>query len=143
MRGPHEAEGKLRAELDGRFDFDRFEVLQAILRFFERVERQRRSVLGRSFLVVERGIFFLQVSGVGQNDRAQIDGRWCGVDGAVEAFFHQPRNPAAVVEMRVGEYDCINLAGGDRCVLPVAFAPLLRALKQAAVDQRLESLFAA
>src|ERR1700722_14179391 len=73
--------------------------------------------------------------GVGKNNPAQID-RWCGgVDRPAEAFLDQAGNPAAMIEMSVGEDDRVNPIGRDRHVMPVALAPLFRALKHAAVDE--------
>jgi hypothetical protein len=96
-------------------------------------------MLGRSFLVMEARFFFLQVAGVGQHHRAQVDGGLGGVNGAVKAFFHQPRNPAAVVEMSVGEDDGVNGMRRHRCILPIARAPFLGPLEEPAVDQHLHA----
>ena len=60
------------------------------------------------------------------------------VDRAVETLFHQSRNPAAVVEMRVCEDHRVNRFGWDRQILPVALAPLLLTLKESAIDQYLQ-----
>ena len=89
---------------------NRLEVLQRILRFLEGVERQGGIVLGLIHLVVEARVFFLQVAGVGKDDAAQIDRRRRGVNRAAESLFHQARNPAAVVEMRVRQDDGIDFA---------------------------------
>ena len=62
VRRRHEAEGKLGAELFALFHRHCLEVLHARLGLVERVERQRGIVLRFFDLVVERGIFFLEVS---------------------------------------------------------------------------------
>src|SRR5215468_3555526 len=91
-------------------------------------------------LVVEGRVFFLQVAGVGQDDPAQVDGRRRRVDRAGETFFHEAWNPSAVVKMSVREDHGIDLARGNRQLFPVAFSPLFLALKQAAIDEDLNSL---
>src|SRR5438270_9143503 len=101
---------------------------------FKSVQRQRRGVLRLLHLVVERGIFFLQVARIGKNDSAQIDRRRTGVNGAAKALFHQTRNPATMVQMSVGEDDCVNFLRRNWSVPPVALPPFLWTLKQAAVD---------
>src|SRR5437764_8205839 len=112
----------------------RFEVLQRVLRLFKRVQWQRRGVLRLVHLVVERGIFFLQVARIGKNDSAQIDRRRTGVNGTAKALFYQARNPAAMVQVSVSEDDCINFLRGNWSIPPVALPPFLWSLKQASVD---------
>ena len=68
MRGPYEAEGKLGTQLRGLLDGHRFEEVLAILRFFERGQRQCRIVLRHLPFVVVGGVFFLQVPGIGQHN---------------------------------------------------------------------------
>src|SRR5438105_4242407 len=83
------------------------------------------------------------MSGVRQQNAAQIDGGRGCVDRSRETLLHQTRNPAGVIKMRVGQDDSVNLAGWNRQVLPVALAPLLLALEQPAIHQDLKSAFAA
>src|SRR5580704_985761 len=93
-------------------------------------------------LVVELGIFFLQMSRVRQQDAAQIN-RWrCGINWAVEALFNQPRNPAGVIEVRVRQDNRVNGICRHRQVLPVTLAPFFLPLKEAAVDQHLQASWA-
>ena len=140
MRRANEAEGKLRREPNILLHADGLEILQRVLRLIERVKRQCRIVFRLLHLVVEARIFFLQVTGVGKNDAAQID-CWCRcVDRAAKAVFDQPRNPAAMIEMGVGQNDRIDSVGRDRHVMPVALAPFLRPLKHAAVDENLQAV---
>src|SRR5262245_48561651 len=77
--------------------------------------------------------------GVRQDDAAEVDGRLSGVDGPAEAFFHESGNPAAVIEMGMGEDDGVDGVGGNGCVLPVALAPFFWSLEHAAVDQDLKA----
>ena len=41
----------------------------------------------------------------------------------------------------MGQDDRINFVSGDRCVLPVPFAPFLLALEHPAINQHLDSFF--
>src|SRR5579872_6747516 len=93
-------------------------------------------------LVVEAGVFFLQVARVGKNDAAEIDGWRRGVDRPAESLFHQAWNPAAVIEMGVGQNDRVDLLRRDGRVAPVALAPFLRTLKEPAIDKDLEAALA-
>ncbi len=68
----------------------------------------------------------------------KLDGGRGGVDRPVKALLHQPRDPAGVVEMRVGQDDGIDGVRGYRQVLPVALAPFLLALKETTIDQHLQ-----
>ncbi len=137
-----EPKRKFGADLRGLPDRDRLEELHAVLGVEQRVERQSRAVLGGLRLVVVGRVFFLQMSGVGEHHGTQLNRSLGGVDRAVESFFDQARNPAAVVEVRVGKNDGIDFAGGHRRVLPVFFAPFLLSLKHSAIDQDLQSLLA-
>src|SRR5579862_7099419 len=93
-------------------------------------------------LVIKARVFFLQVPGVGKNNFAQINRRLCRVNLPAKSPLHQSRDPAAVVEMRVGQHDRVNLLRRDRRIAPVALAPLLWPLKQSAVDENLKSALA-
>ncbi len=68
MRGADEAKRQFGVQLRGLPNRNRLEEPLAILRFFERVQGQRRIMLRHFSLVVERRVFFLQVSGVRQHD---------------------------------------------------------------------------
>ncbi len=142
MRGPHEAKRDFSREFHRLAHADRLELLQRFLRFFERIERQRRIVLRFLHLVIEARVFFLQMSGVGQDNAAQINRRLRGIDRPAESIFDQARNPSAVVEVRVGQDDRIDPVRRDRKILPVALAPFLRPLEEPAVDERLKSAVA-
>ena len=139
----HEAERKFRAKLFGLAEVQALKARQALLRLLHGVERQRRLVLRGLMFVVERGIFFLQVAGIRQQDGAQINRGGRGVNRAGESFLHQARNPAAVVKMSVGQDNRVNLPGRYGHVLPVAFPPLLGTLKQSAVDEDLKAVLGA
>src|ERR1700733_3491926 len=139
MRGGYKTKRKLRAHLDGVRNRDRLEILHAILRLFERVERQRRRVLRRTALVIKRGVFFLEMSRIWQHDRAQIDGWLRGINRPAKALLHETWNPSTMIEVRVSQNDRINCARRNRRVLPVAFAPFFLSLKESAVDKNAKS----
>ena len=134
----HEAEFHFRTKLLSLSQLHRPEILQARLRLHEGVERQRRIVLRLVMHVVEGGVFFLQVAGIGQQNATQIYSRRRGVDWSVKPLLYQPRNPSAVVKMRVGEHDGINLPRRNWRILPVPLAPFFWSLEHAAVDQKLK-----
>ena len=98
-------------------------------------------MLGFLDLVVEACIFFLQVAGVGEDNASQIDGGRGGVNWAMKAFFDQAGNPAAVIEVSMGDDDGVNLFRRDRSVAPVPFAPFFGTLEEPAVDQDLQAAF--
>src|SRR5437667_10903728 len=109
MRGMYEAKRKLRRDLFGLAERHWLEILKAGLRFFQCVERKRRIVTRCLMSIVELGIFFLQVTRVGQNNTAQINRRRSRIDRPAKSLFHQSRNPATMVEMSVSENQTFNL----------------------------------
>ncbi len=143
MGSPNESEGKLGRKFNRLAHLHRLEILQGILGLLECIERQSRVVLRLFPFVVEVGVLFLQVSRVGKNDAAQIDSWGRRVNRPAKTFFHETRNPAAVVQMRVGQNNRVNLFGRNRRVAPVALAPVLLSLEKPAIDQSLEPAFAA
>jgi hypothetical protein len=48
-----------------------------------------------------------------------------------------------MIEVGVGQNHCVNFFGWNRHVLPVSLPPLLRALKEPAIDQELKTVFPA
>ena len=86
-------------------------------------------VLGRFLLVVKARFFLLQMAGVRQYDGTQIDCWRRGKDRPGEAFFGQPGNPAAMVEMRVRQNYGVNIARRNGSIFPVAQPPFLLPLK--------------
>ena len=90
------------------FKLHRLEILQAGLRLGERVQRQRRMVFRLLVPVVKIGVFFLQMPGVRKDDSTQVNRGRRGVDRAAEAFPHQTWNPAAVIEVSVGQDHSID-----------------------------------
>ena len=99
-------------------------------------------MLGGPFLIVEARLLLLQVTGVRQDDGAQVDRRRGGIDRPVEALLDQPRNPTAMVEVRMREDHCVYLLRRNRHILPVSLPPLFVALEQPTVDQDLKAILA-
>ena len=111
-------------------------MLERRARILDRIERQGGLVLGEAMAVGEFGVLFLQVPGVGQQDRAEVGGRLRAEDGSSEAALDQQRQLAGVVEMGMGEDDGVDAARLDRKRRPILQAQRLEALKQAAVDEK-------
>src|ERR1700722_4398464 len=93
-------------------------------------------------LSVKLRVFFLNVTCIGEQDPAQINGCRRRVDRATKASLYQARNPSAVVEMRMRQHTPVDFGRRDRKVLPVPLAPLFLPLKQAAVDEDLQTTLA-
>jgi hypothetical protein len=127
--GPPAANG-----LEGLAERLRVDPAQAVQRIAAGVQRQRRCVFRKAVPVGEGGVFFLDVAAVGQKDAAEVARAGGGVHPSVEAFAHQHRQVAAVVQVGVGQDDGVDLAGHHRQGSPVAQAQLLVALEQPAVD---------
>ena len=99
------------------------------------VERQRRRVLRVAVAVRVRRVFFLDAAGVGQHDPAEILRAGGAEDAAAEALRDEPRQIAAVIEVRVRQHDGVDLRWLDRKVLPVPLAQLLQPLEEPRVDE--------
>ena len=101
------------------------------------VERQRRFVLRVALLVGVLRVLFLDVGGVAQEQIRQVRRRRCGEDRSLVAQLDEPGQVPRVIDMGVGEDHRIYTLRIEARVLPVAFAELLRALEQPAIDQKL------
>ena len=80
-------------------------------------------------------IFFLQLRGVRKHDAREIRGGRRAEDAALEALRDQPRQIAAVIEMRVRQDDRLDRVSANGQRLPVALAQVLQSLKQPAIDE--------
>ena len=129
--------GHRRRNLNPAAAFHRCEILHARLRFFQCVKRQRGIVARCLLFVVEGRIFFLQVAGIGQQNAAQVDGGRGCVDRSAKALLHQPGNPSAMVQVRMGQNCIIDGLWVDRQRLEVALFQFVGALEEAAVHQQL------
>src|SRR5438270_772710 len=81
--------------------------------------------------VVERPVLFLQVTGIRQQNTAEVDRGRRGINRTAKSTFYQSRNPAAMVQMGVSQNHMLNVSGGHRQVLPIALAPFFLSLEQA------------
>ena len=99
------------------------------------VQRQGGRVLRVPMTVCLTRILLLDMRRVGQHERAQVLRARRAEHTPAEPLRDQPRQIAAVVEMRVGEHDRIDARRIDRERRPVAEAQLLQPLKQATVDE--------
>ncbi len=59
------------------------------------------------------------------------------IDAAPKAVFHQKRQIATVIDMRMGKHHRAQLRGRKRRAIPIAQSKLFQALKQAAVNQNI------
>jgi len=82
------------------------------------------------------GLFFLQVSGVREQDLEEVRRRPRRVDAPPEAVLHEPRQVARVVDVAVGQDHPVHRRGLDRQTVPVAQSQLLEPLVQPAVDEQ-------
>ena len=112
-------------------------MLESRARIFHGIERQRRLVLGETVTVRIFGVLFLQITGVGQKDGAEIGRRMGAENGSAKAALDQQRQIAGVVEMGVRENDGVDAARFDRKLRPILEPQRLEPLKQAAVDEQL------
>ncbi len=114
---------------------DRLQQSQGPRGVFPREEGQRRPVPCVALAIRPLGVLFLDVRGVVEDDPGQFGRRARAEHPAAEALADEPRQVAAVIEVRVGEHHGPNRVGADGEGLPVAFAQELEALEEAAVDE--------
>ena len=131
-----EAEREARRELLPALVGDRLEVLHDLADVPLLVEGKRRAVLGRPLLVQERRVFLLQPRRVQQHHAGELGRRRGGVHRAPEAGLVEAREPAAVVDVRVGQDDVAQRPGVELRALPVQLAQRLQPLEQAAIHER-------
>jgi hypothetical protein len=99
------------------------------------VERQRLGVAAVFLEAGVLGVFFLKVAGIAQENAAQLDGRPVGIDRIAVAVLHQTRQPAGVVQVRVGENTPINRPRINGKRIPVALLEFAASLKEPAIHQ--------
>ena len=129
MRRAHEPKTYFRTQLFAFIERQGLEVRQTVQSFLKGVKRQRRVMFRFVVLVVERGVFFLQMARVGKKNSAEVDRCRSGVNRSAKTCFDQARNPSAVVQMGMGQDDGIYFFCRNRGVAPVAFPPVFLALK--------------
>src|SRR5215469_18757566 len=79
---------------------------------------------------------------VRQDDPAQVDSRRRRVDWPAETFLHKSWNPPTMIEMCMRKNDRVDRFCGNGGAAPVAFAPLLRSLKESAINENLKAALA-
>ena len=87
------------------------ENIQRVLLGVERIDMLAARALALAVFVLS--VALLNVSGVEQHDLHQICCQACRQDAAVEAVFHQQRDTARVVDVRVGDEQNIDIAGSE------------------------------
>ena len=87
------------------------EDIQRVLLGVERINMLAARALALAVFVLS--VALLNVSGVEQHDLHQICCQACRQDAAVEAVFHQQRDTARVVDVRVGDEQNIDIAGSE------------------------------
>ena len=70
----------------------------------------RRFTGAQSFAILPLGVGNLQASGVAQDQAGHVQRRWCSVNGAGVAHFHEQRQSTGMIQMSVGENDRIEFA---------------------------------
>jgi len=84
------------------------EFVHARLRVLHGVQRLKRRVVLLALLRVDKfNVLELEMGRVTQHDAAQVDGGRCRVNGPAEPLFHQVRDVAAVVHVRVRQYQAV------------------------------------
>ncbi len=123
------------ADLKGVCVVEGLDLRQHAPRVLLRVEGQRGLVLGEALLVGVARVFFLDVSGVGQQDAAEVARGGGGVDRRFEAIPDHHGQVSRMVQVGVREDHGVEAIGRHRRALPVAQPQLLEALVEAAVDE--------
>src|SRR5207253_10641504 len=114
VSGAIEPQGIVRRKLEGLrlvYGAKRFERLH---RLGVSVKRQGWLVLAEALLIGVRRVFFLKVTGVGQDQVRQVHRRRRGQYLPAEAVFDQTGNVADVVKMRVRQRQPADARGRER-----------------------------
>ena len=114
---------------------DGLEVGQAFEGFLSGVKRQGGFVFGKAMAVGEFGVFFLQVAGIRQQNRAQLGSRTGAIDGAAEAVFDQEWQVAGMIEVSMGQNDGVDAVRFDGKWRPILEPQRLESLEQATIDK--------
>ena len=134
--GRREARRRAAAERHGLAELDAADLLQRLARIVLGVERQRGLVLRFPVPVEICRLLLLQVARIREQDRGEVA---CGLgapEPAAESAPREPREVAAVVDVRVRKQHCVDPPRVDRGRRPIAQPQLLVALEQPAVDEQ-------
>jgi hypothetical protein len=137
MPGVAEREAELRPDLAHLAERQRLEQLEAAVDVGVVEQRQRGLVAGEPLAVEVFRVLLLQMGGVFQQDLRQLARRRRTCDRPAEPLLHQPRHPADVVDVRVGQDQRADAARIERGCRPVALPQRLVALEHPAVDHQL------
>ncbi len=134
-------EGRAKA----RFELHRRAVIRGAAEMVEAVERIDHGVERlRSFGLVTVSpcdartvarLFFLKMGGIEQDQANEFTRRRGGDDLAAESALHQQRQPAAVIEMGVGQQEEVHLGRIETERLGVLFVEFAAALEHPAIDE--------
>jgi hypothetical protein len=100
-----------------------------------RVQGKRRFVLRIAAPVRARGVLFLDVRGVEQEDPGEVGGSRRAEDRPAKSVSDEQRQIARVIEVGVAQDDGIDAGRIEPWRRPVPTPQLLQALKEAAVEQ--------
>src|SRR3954452_9727946 len=92
-------------------------------------------MLREAALVRKLRILFLDVRRIRQHEAAQLRRGGRAIDRPLETLRDETRQPAGVIDVRVGEDDGVDGVGRDRQRAPIALAQLLETLEQTAIDE--------
>ena len=109
-----------RNDRDGSIVTDRLQSIERANRIVLRIERQRRTMPGIMMTIGLPRVFFLNPRGIRQDQRAQVARPRRAEDTPAESGGNQPRQIAAVVEVRVREHDRVDPRRIDEQRSPIA-----------------------
>jgi hypothetical protein len=136
VSGIVEANGKFGADTEGAFARNRLKPGERLFGFLDGVEGQRGLVAAVALLGGVAGILFLEVSGIAEENLAEIAGGGVGENRAAKTVAHQPGQVAGVVDVGVSEDHPVDARRVDGQRLPVALAQFAVALEEAAIHQQ-------
>ena len=87
---------------------DRLQQRHRAVGVFRREERQRRLMVRVALAVRALRVFFLQLGRVGEHDARELGGGRRAEDAAAKPLADEPRQVAAVIEMRVRQDDGVD-----------------------------------
>ena len=82
------------------------------------------------------GIFFLEMAGIFEEKRSELDGCGIGEDGLVVTAANKDWEPAGVVEVRMGKDGEVKSLRIDGKRVPVSVGEIARALEKTAIDKK-------
>ena len=114
---------------------DRLQLRDRTKRVGFGVERERRGVLGEPVSIGVGRVLFLDASGIGQNDAAEIE-RPCRAEHATaKPLRHETRQIPAMIEVGMRQHDRIDVGRPNRKRLPIPFAQFLQPLEEPGINQ--------